>query len=80
MQVEERVAAAKAHYSHPSFLMGDWQPLGPSHPMLNEYLSGCAVTLVFAFSLYFLLSGVSYLLLYVWGRSKFTPRGEELRF
>jgi Delta7-sterol 5-desaturase len=42
--------------------------------MLNEYLSGCAVTLIFALALYFLLSGLSYLALYVWGKRKFTPR------
>ncbi len=29
MSVEERVAQARAHYSHPSFLIGDWQPMGP---------------------------------------------------
>jgi hypothetical protein len=80
MSVEERVAQARAHYSHPSFLIGDWQPMGPQWPMLNEYLSGCAVTLVFALTLYFLLSGLSYLVLYVWGKKKFTPREKEVKF
>ena len=78
--MKERVALAHAHYSHPSLLIGEWQPLGPAWPLLNEYLSGCAVTFVFAVTLYFLLSSLSYLALFVWGRRRFTPRGEELRY
>lgn len=79
MELDERLALARSHYSHPSFLIGNWQPLGPSWPHLNEYLSGCIVTLIFAVTLYFLLSSLSYLILYIWGKERFTPRGEELK-
>jgi hypothetical protein len=37
------------------------------------------VTLIFAVTLYFLLSGLSYIILYIWGKERFTPRGEELK-
>lgn len=74
MELQQRLAASRAHFSHPRMLIGDWQPLGPEWPVMNEYLSGCAVTLVLAMGLYFTLSGLSYLLFYVLFKGKFTPR------
>jgi hypothetical protein len=76
MQIDlaERLAAAKAHYSNPARLIGEWQPFGEEWPIMNEYLSGCAVTLVLAMGLYFTLSSISYLVFYVWFKGKFTPR------
>lgn len=80
MELKDRIRIAKNHYSHPSQLIGDWQPLGNDWPLMNEYLSGCVVTLVLAMILYFTLSGLAYLFFYVWFKRKFTPRQEELKF
>ena len=78
MNVEERVILAKQHWSHHSLLLGDWQPLGGDYPLLNEYLAACVFTLVMGTALYFAVSGLSYLVLFVWGGRKFTPRRKEL--
>ena len=78
MSVEERVELARRHLSHNTLLLGDWQPLGADYPLLNEYLGACLFTLVMGALLYFLVTGLSYLVLFVWGRHKFTPRRQEL--
>jgi hypothetical protein len=79
MDLQLRLNAARAHYSHPAFLLGNWRPLGCQHPILNDYLASCVVTLGFAILLYSVVSFLWYCVLYVWGRGKFTPRREELR-
>jgi hypothetical protein len=33
--IEERVRAAHNHPSHPSFILGDWQPFEKEHLFLN---------------------------------------------
>lgn len=78
--MQDRLAQARAHFSHPSAIFGNWVPLGPEYPLLNEYLTATAVTIMFALLYYFVVSTLLYLIYNIWYKKKFTPRQEELRY
>lgn len=73
----DRVEQARQHFSHPSNLFGDLPITGTS--LIDEYLSSCLLTLMFAIIFYLTVSSISYLVLYKLGRNKFTPKMEEYR-
>lgn len=75
--IAERVAQAHHHFSHPSQIFGDLIITGT--PLLDEYLSSCLLTLVFAITFYLILSSLSYVILYKVGHLKFTPDMERHR-
>jgi hypothetical protein len=80
LSMEARMSAARNHFSHPSQVLGDWQPLGPDSPFINEYLGSCVVTLMFALPFYFLMSTILHLIYFHWFKDYFTPRHLELRY
>lgn len=67
-----RVEQSRQHFSHPCQIWGDLHPTGI--PLLDEYLSSCLLTLVFAIIFYFLMSTFSYVLFYWAGGNTFTPK------
>ena len=70
------MAQAYAHYSHPYYLFGQVYITG--HSLLDEYLSSVALTILFAFILYFALSSLSYFLLFHAYAPSFTPLRPQL--
>ena len=70
-EIALRVQQAKNHYSHPSFIFGDVVLTG--HELLDEYLASLAQTLIFGFTLYFIVSSLSYWIFFVKYKSEFTP-------
>jgi hypothetical protein len=80
MDIQARTEAARAHFSHPSHVFGNWQPLGQDHPLLNEYLSECLMTLVFAIPFYFVMASLMHLVYFHWFKDYFCPLRMKLRY
>jgi hypothetical protein len=70
-KISRRVELAHMHYSHPDQVFG--KLIFTGYPLLDEYISSCLLTLLFAVIYYLTLSGLSYLVLYGWKHNKFTP-------
>lgn len=66
-----RLNQARAHFSNPIHFFGDLPITG--HPQLDEYLSTLLLTLIFAFTLYFSLSAITYLVFFKFWKQHFAP-------
>jgi hypothetical protein len=63
--LSKRLELAHMHFSHPDQIFG--KQIFTGYPLIDEYISSCLLTLIFAVLYYLTISSISYLVFYTWG-------------